>query len=303
MIETSVNIISRNDKSQIVDYNNPLFWCFAQKNYLTADTLYVIPEHWHEDIEYFYVAEGKLEYIVNGEKILLKAGEGICVNSKRIHSNKSIRGEYCIFYCIIVHPSYLCVSHYIEQKYVNPIIGPDSFDYLLLQQGNWTNQILSELKRMFAVPDEEILEIEIIEVSFRILRIIYQNRKTELPQGNTSVQYVTPFKTMASFVQEHYKEKISLEEIAAAGNVGKTLCAKIFKKFASKTPGDYLIHYRITKAMELLKESDLSITEISYETGFNSASHFTKTFKEIVGCTPNKCRDATQEVNRFMQHY
>lgn len=113
MIDSSDNIKSRNDKSQIMDYNNPLFCCFAQKSYLTADTLYVIPEHWHEDIEYFYVAEGKLEYSVNGEKIVLKAGEGICVNSKRIHSNKSIRGEYCIYYWYYRAPILsLCFSLY-----------------------------------------------------------------------------------------------------------------------------------------------------------------------------------------------
>jgi AraC-like DNA-binding protein len=86
-------------------------------------------------------------------------------------------------------------------------------------------------------------------------------------------------------------EKISLEEIAAAGNVGKTLCAKLFKKYTSKTPGEYLIYYRIQKSIELLTKTDLNTTEISYATGFSSASHFTKTFREMMGCTPSKFRN------------
>lgn len=85
-------------------------------------------------------------------------------------------------------------------------------------------------------------------------------------------------------------EKISLEEIAAAGNVGKTLCAKLFKKYVSMTPGDYLIYYRIQKSIELLTKTDLSTTEISYATGFSSASHYTKTFHEMMGCTPLRFR-------------
>lgn len=302
MIKEYRKSILSNDKSQIVAYNNPLFYCFAQQSFFTSDTVYIMPEHWHEDMEYFYVLEGQMEYNVSGEWIHLSAGEGICVNSKRIHSNRSIRGEYCIFYCVIIHPSYLCVSHYIEQKYIAPILGPDSFDYLRLQKNDWTNQILTELMRLFQASNEEGRELEIIEVSFRITRLIYINRKPEAAQGSTSVQYANTFKTMILYIQDHYTDKLSLEEIADAGNVGKTLCAKIFRKFADKTPGDYLIHYRIGKGIELLKGSEMSVTDISYATGFNSASHFTKTFKEIMGCTPNKWRDTTQNRIEFIQH-
>ena len=85
-------------------------------------------------------------------------------------------------------------------------------------------------------------------------------------------------------------EKISLEDIARAGNVGKTLCAKLFKKYVSKTPGEYLIFYRIQKSIELLTDTNMSTTEISYATGFSSASHYTKTFRELMGCTPLKYR-------------
>ena len=101
---------------------------------------------------------------------------------------------------------------------------------------------------------------------------------------------VGTFKTMMIFIQEHYMEKISLEDIAKAGNVGKTLCAKLFKKYVSKTPGEYLIFYRIQKSIELLTDTNMSTTEISYATGFSSASHYTKTFRELMGCTPLKYR-------------
>lgn len=56
-----------------------------------------------------------------------------------------------------------------------------------------------------------------------------------------------PFKSMLLYIQEHYHEKVSLEEIADVGSVGKTLCAKLFRTYTSKTPGEYLIHYRIQK--------------------------------------------------------
>ena len=90
-------------------------------------------------------------------------------------------------------------------------------------------------------------------------------------------------------------EKVSLEEIADVGSVGKTLCTKLFRTYTSKTPGEYLIHYRIQKSLDLLTYTRDSITDIAYAVGFSSASHYTRTFRDIMGCTPLKYRTNTVE--------
>lgn len=290
MINLSDKIIIRSDRSQIVEYNNPLFECFAQKSYYAADKTYHVTEHWHEDLEYLYIIEGELEYNVNGKCIILQAGEGIFVNSKRIHSNHSIQGKPCAFYCSIIHPSILCGSKYVEQTYLAPLLRSNSFDYLLLNQNDWTHTIIDEIKELFEDSDEKTFELDILEVSFKIWKNIYKHVET-LPVTDEPTSFeISTFKSMILFIQNYYMEKISLEQIADAGNVGKTLCSKLFKKYASKTPGEYLIYYRIQKSIELLTKTNLSITEISYATGFSSASHYTKTFHEMMGCTPLKFR-------------
>ena len=284
-------ITKRHDRSQVVQYNNPFFPCFATNPYFPADKTFYATEHWHEDLEYLYVLDGELEYCVNGEKIILHAGEGILVNSKRIHSNHSVPGVHCAFYCAITHPSLLCPSKYMEQTYVNPLIDSHSFDYLLLKKDDWTVSIIEELKKLFHYQDPKTVELEIFEASVRICKTIYQHVQVNPPKTEASSFNVGTFKTMMIFIQEHYMEKISLEDIAKSGNVGKTLCAKLFKKYVSKTPGEYLIHYRIQKSIELLTDTNMSTTEISYATGFSSASHYTKTFRELMGCTPLKYRN------------
>ena len=284
-------IITRSDGSQVVEYNNPLFECFAVKPYYTANNTYHVTEHWHEDLEFIYIIAGELNYNVNGESIILHTGEGIFVNSKRIHSNHSIPGKTCAFYCSITHPSLLCSSKYIEQTYMAPLLGPNSFDYLLLNRNDWTHIIIEELERLFEDCDPKTVELDILEACFRIWINIYKHVEIPPITAEPASLKISTFKSMMLFIQDHYMEKISLEEIAAAGNVGKTLCAKLFKKYASKTPGEYLIYYRIQKSIELLTKTDLSTTEISYATGFSSASHFTKTFREMMGCTPSKFRN------------
>lgn len=291
MTNMSDIITTRSDQSQIVDYNNPLFECFAVKSYYNANKTYYVTEHWHEDLEFLYIIDGELEYSVNGSSMILHAGEGICVNSKRIHSNRSIPGKSCAYYCGITHPSLLGSSKYIEQTYLSPLLSPNSFDYLRLSRNDWTRIIIEELERLFEDSDPKIAELDILEACFRIWKAIYKHVEIPPVTADTMSSKVGTFKTMMLFIQEHYMEKLSLEEIAAAGNVGKTLCAKLFKKYASKTPGEYLINYRIQKSIDLLTKTELSITEISYATGFSSASHYTKTFHELMGCTPLKFRN------------
>lgn len=279
------------DKSQNFQYANKLFRCIADQSFYSSDLDYYIPEHWHEDLEYLVVLDGTLNYNINGQNIVLNKGEGICVNSKRIHSNNSPKGAHCLFFYVILSPSYLCATPYIEQKYVEPVIGPKSFDYLLLKEDSWTKPILDELFRMMSQGNNDAIELEIIEVSFRVLRFLYNNMSPEIKGVSVSPIYDESFKSMLSYIHENYANKVSLDDIARAGKVGKTLCAKLFKKFTSQTPGDYLIHYRVSKGMELINEGRLSITEIAYAVGFTSASHFTKTFRQLTGTTPNKFKN------------
>ena len=76
MIESQDIITQRHDRSQIIQYNNPLFQCYAVNPFFPKDKSFYVTEHWHEDLEYLYVIDGELEYTVNGEKNILHAGEG-----------------------------------------------------------------------------------------------------------------------------------------------------------------------------------------------------------------------------------
>lgn len=296
-------ITTRSDKSQVFNYNNPLFYCFSDRHFILPSITQYIPEHWHEDIEYFYVVEGCIEFMVNGKNMHIEKGEGICVNSKRIHSNWSNKGDYCEFICLAIHPSYMCASNYIEQKYVTPILSPGSNDYILLKQTDWTKCIIDEILNIFAAENNtKALELKIIEASFKCLRYMHENIDFSMAKQAAPI-HANTFKSMMSFIQDHYMEKISLDDIAASGNVGKTLCAKIFKRYVAKTPGDYLISHRITKSMELLTGTDLSVTDIAFQTGFTSGSHYTKTFREMVGCTPTEYRNTNPGVGIYSQHY
>ena len=93
------------------------------------------------------------------------------------------------------------------------------------------------------------------------------------------------------WLKEHYLEKFSLDAISSALAVHPNYLIRIFKEMTGKT----LLHrhnqIRCQKACTLLEDTDLSISYIANQIGYQTASHFAVVFKRICGCTPKEYRD------------
>lgn len=92
------------------------------------------------------------------------------------------------------------------------------------------------------------------------------------------------------YVNEHFREPVTLEEIAKHVGLNDTYLSSIFKKQIGKSLIDYLTEVRVHRAKELLMNSDLNISEIAEQVGFNDAKYFTKRFKKFTGVSPNEYR-------------
>lgn len=84
-------------------------------------------------------------------------------------------------------------------------------------------------------------------------------------------------------------------ELARKLHVGRTTLAKKMKELVGMSPADYISACRFRKCLELLKESDLSIGEISYKCGFRNQSYFNLKFKERFGRSPRQVREEKPE--------
>lgn len=93
-----------------------------------------------------------------------------------------------------------------------------------------------------------------------------------------------------NYVKDHFKEQISLEEIAALANMAVPSFCRYFKKITNKTFTKFVNEYRITHSLKLLAEQPMSITDVCYESGFNNFSYFNKTFKEYTRKSPSEYR-------------
>lgn len=92
------------------------------------------------------------------------------------------------------------------------------------------------------------------------------------------------------YVMHNFQEKVSLEEAAQLSNLSVSAFSRFFKSRVNKSFSDFLTEVRISNACKLLHETDLNISEISYECGFFTISNFNKLFKERVKMTPLQYR-------------
>jgi AraC-like DNA-binding protein len=93
-----------------------------------------------------------------------------------------------------------------------------------------------------------------------------------------------------AFIQEHQTEDLRLRQVAKAVNTSTFHFCKIFKKMAGINFSDYLSRVRIEKSKNLLLNHNLRISEIAFEVGFQSLTHFNRRFKQIMGQSPSDYR-------------
>jgi AraC-like DNA-binding protein len=93
-----------------------------------------------------------------------------------------------------------------------------------------------------------------------------------------------------AFIQEHHSEDLSLGQVAQAAHMSTFYFCKMFRKFTGLNFTEFLSRVRIEKARNLLLNPNLRISEIAYEVGFQSLTHFNRVFKKLLGQSPTEFR-------------
>ena len=101
-----------------------------------------------------------------------------------------------------------------------------------------------------------------------------------------------------NYVKDNFQEPIQLDTVANMVSMTTPSFCRYFKKITNKTFTNFVNDYRLVHASKLLSENNKSITEISYESGFNNFSHFNKSFKAFTGKSASQYR---QELKSFIE--
>ena len=97
-------------------------------------------------------------------------------------------------------------------------------------------------------------------------------------------------KEALSFIEQNYQRDISIEEIAAFCGLNRSYFGKVFRDSMGESPQAFLLHYRMARAAQLLKESSLSIAAIGAMVSYDNQLHFSRAFKAVYGVPPRTYR-------------
>ena len=251
-----------------------------------------VPWHWHEALEFGYVVSGSMKVTTVDGCVEFRQGQGFFMNSN-VLSTMERQGD-CVLESHLFHPIFLG-GHFnsvFETKYLHPVTRNRHIELVALTGENAVQRrVLQKLEKLAQLQTERDTEFQtrnlLSEIWLLILEEIRQ-RGEEKPAVNR--QSRDRILTMMAFVRENFREKLSLEEIAASAAVSTRECLRCFRQSIGQSPMEYLIACRVEEGAKLLEQTRLSVTEIAMQTGFGSAAYFSKLFRRQTGKTPGEYR-------------
>jgi two-component system, response regulator YesN len=160
--------------------------------------------------------------------------------------------------------------------------------------------VFMDIYRELEIQDELIYEEMVEKInkasSFKELQMIIKDLMDNLKYKKFKREYSINVQNVLKIIQEEYQEDLTLKAIAERLHLNVMYVGQIFKKETNKSFSQYLNHYRIKLAQNLLLHSELNINEISEKIGYMSPGYFYKNFKKYCGISPKEFRESYQQL-------
>ena len=290
---------NRNDKlHEINRYEDPMF----PVGLYTVTTHGIEPEgrghldlHWHEELQFTMMLSGSFIMQVNGQDYLLKEGQAIFINKDLLHitSDLSPDGKYFSINFPDNMLGYWPGSR-MEHDYVHPYTGNLMFPVMVFEEScEWHRKVLADLLEV-----RNVMLGKNFGYQYRtaiLLTGIWYEMFTRV--GNIAkpsmlfVRRTELMQKMLGFIHVNYSDALRVADIAAAAEIDEGECYRCFRESIDESPERYLIKYRLSRAADLLDNTELSVEDTARKSGFSSMSIFADSFREKTGLTPAEFRD------------
>ena len=274
----------REDGSEVLKYNVPDFPISTAYADLAIFPDYAAGCHWHQDFEALIALDGDMDYQVNGQHVYLEKGDAIFVNSKRLHFGYSSRMQNRHYCFAVFHPELMGLTPAVASA-LESLSRDSSPDYWLLSPRNEKDgPAITQIRFLcdHADPREAVAIVAAVAALLNeMLGRVTCDTEHEADQDWALIR------KMVGYIQNHYQERILLEEIASAGTVCRSKCCRLFREKLQTTPMNYVIRYRLDKACDLIREGS-SITDAAFSVGFQGLSYFSESFRKTYGIKPSQ---------------
>lgn len=275
----------------------PFTTYFCEYNYNISSC---IVTHWHEEMEILLIEKGMGEFKVDLDSYILKAGDILIIKPFSLHSMNTVSGKSCSWNTMVFNLGMLnsSITDGCLIKYFAPILNNEhQLPLIINNQCRGYNDIILSIKKIFHcfTSKNMAFELKLKSLLFYLFSLFYENdlilKKKLVPLSNGATNKI---KIILNYIHENYMNDLSISDLANTCNLSQYYFMKFFKKHLGVTCTEYINVYRLDIASKLLNTTDNSITEVSFETGFNNVSYFNKLFKEKFKVTPREFRIANK---------
>lgn len=239
--------------------------------------------HWHEGVEILTMVEGTAQVSCDSLSHTVSPGETIVIHANQLHTVDS-PAPGCRYHCLILERDY-CAAHGIniltarwDTQFADPVLS-DLMDRLLCE---------AESGAPYSALRQEALVLQYLS------ELCVHHRMAD---GSVHTEVDRPIELVKQtllFLNEHYREPLSLAQICKSVGFSKYYLCRTFRAIIGQTVLDYINLRRCQSAQSLLRRGTYNVSECAALCGFSSVSYFSRQYQKIIGELPSATRRAAR---------
>lgn len=229
---------------------------------------------------FFIVLDGSGILIYDDMEYHLSAGDCVFIDCKKSYSHRSSNKLWTLRWAHFYGPNMNAIYEKYAERGGSPVFHPADLQ-----------PFLALLAQLFEIANssDHVRDMRISEKITSLLTLLMAESwqpesKAHTGSKKQSLQHVK------DYLDQHYREKITLDNLADTFFINKFYLTRIFKEQFGISVNNYLAQVRITHAKQLLRFSDLTIEQIGRECGIDEPAYFARVFKKVEGTAPGEYR-------------
>ena len=264
---------------------------FPVQRYITnlTEPGQVVTTHWHEEAEFTLITRGACLYHIDLVDYEVQEGDLLFIPPLLLHSISAQLKEKATSETYVFHMNFLGgnSADICSIRYFKPIMDREiTMPYLMKKDHPAYASLLEIFQQTHALYEEKpagyelALKALLLQLFFVLLQ--YSEKNTSPDLGKTSDK----LKQVLDYIELHYTESITVSELARLCHFSDYYFMRFFKKHMNMTCVEYIVSLRLEKSVELFKEGNTSILDVSLSVGFRNLSYFHRAFKKKYHMTP-----------------